>query len=193
MQKSARTICWVPLWNYTDAGTCGYGLEHLLLRDGQADSVILALDEARQPFRLAYTLNWDDAWRLHEADLHVTTEQYCRTLRLRSVGEGHWRDGEGKPLTHLDGCIDIDIWPTPFTNTFPIRREPMTIGDRRDVRVAWVRAPELTVTATPQAYTRIGERRYRFESLDGSGFQIDLAVDEQGLVLDYPELFRRLI
>ncbi len=33
---------------------------------------------------------------------------------------------EGAVLPHLAGCIDLDIWQTPFTATFPIRRVPVS-------------------------------------------------------------------
>jgi uncharacterized protein len=58
--------------------------------------------------------------------------------------------------------------------------------------MAWVSAPDLTVVAKPQAYTRLEERLYLFESLDGTGFKATLPVDEYGLVIDYPELFVRV-
>ena len=41
-----------------------------------------------------------------------------------------------------------------------------------------------------QRYTNLGGGRYRFESLDDD-FTADLTVDEAGLVVDYPGLFRR--
>ena len=88
--------------------------------------------------------------------------------------------------------MDIDIWPTPFTNTFPMRRELMAIGERRQFLMAWVFAPDLTVHPQPQAYTRIAERLYLFENLDGSGFKAELPVDEDDIVVDYPDLFRRV-
>lgn len=53
-------------------------------------------------------------------------------------------------------------------------------------------APDLTVHAQPQAYTRLADRLYLFENLDGSGFKAELPVDEDGIVLDYPDLFRRV-
>jgi hypothetical protein len=88
--------------------------------------------------------------------------------------------------------LDIDIWPTPFTNSFPILREPMAVGERRSFRMAWVLGTELTVKPQAQAYTRVRDRLYLFENLDGSGFKAELPVDEDGIVLDYPELFRRV-
>jgi hypothetical protein len=91
-------------------------------------------------------------------------------------------------------CCSTNIRPTatPFTNSFPIRRQPMTIGERREFRMAWIFGPELRVEPQSQAYTRLGERLYLFESLDGSGFSAELPVDEDGIVLDYPGLFRRV-
>jgi hypothetical protein len=46
-------------------------------------------------------------------------------LKLHTDGQGNWQDGEGKELVELDGCRDIDICPTPFTNSFPLRRESL--------------------------------------------------------------------
>lgn len=184
-----RAICWSPVWNEDREGV---GLEHLLLAEHSADSVVLAFDESHGPFRLSYRLSWDESWRLRDAELAVATEHDDKTLSLQTDGRGRWRGGSGRPVSELDGCLDIDIWPTPFTNTFPIRREPLTIGERREFRMAWIFGPELTFHAQPQAYTRLAEKLYLFESLDGSGFQAQLPVDDDGIVLDYPELFLRV-
>ncbi len=152
-----RAISWTRIWDKNREGT---GLEHLLLREGSADSVVLAFDEAGRPFRLAYQLAWDEAWRLRDARLVVTTERETRSLRLETDGKGHWRDGEARALPELQGCLDIDIWPTPFTNTFPIRRRPMAIGERLEFVMAWVSAPELIVRPVRQGYTRLADRLY---------------------------------
>ena len=184
-----RTICWTPIWNKDREGV---GLEHLLLAEHVADSIILAFDEQHGPFRLTYRLMWDKSWRLRDAEVVVATESFIRSLTLKTDGQGHWRHGDGRAIVELDGCIDVDIWPTPFTNSFPIWREPMAVGERREFRVAWVFAPDLTVHPQPQAYTRLADRLYLFENLDGNGFRAKLPVDEDGIVLDYPDLFRRV-
>jgi hypothetical protein len=187
MPQPLRTICWQPLWNPDHPGE---GLEHLLLSEGSADSVLLAIDEDG-PFRLQYRLTWDDEWRLHTAELTVASAQGDRTLRLETDGLGRWQ-GDGRSLDALEGCLDIDIWPTPFTNTFPVRRVQMALGERREFRVAWVDAPSLSVEPKAQAYTRVARDRYLFESLDGDDFRTELLVDEDGIVIDYPGLFRRV-
>ena len=184
-----RTICWTPTWNKDREGV---GLEHLLLSEHAADSVILAFDAEHGPFRLTYRLSWDESWRLGDAELVLATDSVTRSLILRTDGKGHWWHRDGPAIDDLDGCLDVDIWPTPFTNSFPIRREPMRVGERRRFRMAWIFAPDLTVRAQPQAYTRLADRLYLFENLDGSGFTAELPVDEDGIVLDYPDLFRRV-
>nr|WP_267873671.1 putative glycolipid-binding domain-containing protein [Massilia sp. Se16.2.3] len=90
----------------------------------------------------------------------------------------------------LDGCIDIDLTASCFTNTLPIRRLGAALTERQPIDVAWVWIPELRVEKARQAYTRLDDARVRFESV-GTGFQADLTVDGDGFVLDYPGLFRR--
>jgi hypothetical protein len=184
-----RTICWTPIWNKELQGV---GLEHLLLEPRVADSVVLAFDEKHGPFRLAYRLTWDESWQLRDADLVVSAERSTQSLSLQTDGQGRWRHANGRAIDELDGCMDIDIWPTPFTNSFPIRRVPMAVGERRQFRMAWIFAPDLAVHPQPQAYTRLDDRLYLFENLDGTGFRAELPVDEEGIVVDYPDLFRRV-
>lgn len=184
---TVHTLCWVPTWS-----RAGLGLEHVLVTERRADSALLAIDEDGVPFRLAYRLRWDDAGLLREADLEAVKGERTRTLSLRADGRGRWWHADGAAIAHLDGCLDIDIWPTPLTNSFPIWRSRLGIGQREAYRMAWVAAPDLDVVAQPQAYTRLEARLYVFENLDGSGFTATLPVDEAGFVTDYPELFRRV-
>ena len=103
-----RTVCWVPVWN---AAQPGVGIEHLLLSDGRADGVVIAVDEEVGPFRLAYRLSWDESWRLREATLSLVDDEggAFRSMRLRSDGDGHWQDGEGRALVELVGLSLIHI------------------------------------------------------------------------------------
>jgi hypothetical protein len=189
MASRTQTICWTPTWNEKQKGV---GLEHLLLGEGEADSTILAIDEEHGPFRLSYQLHWDASWQIRSAELLVKTERFTGSLSLQTDGHGRWQHRDGRTIDELDGCRDIDIWPTPFTNSFPIRREPLQVGERRLFRMAWIFALDLTFHAQPQAYTRLSDSLYLFENLDGTGFRAELPVDDEGIVLDYPELFRRL-
>ena len=182
-----HTVCWVPIWSQN-----GLGLEHVLVAGNTADSSLLAIDEDGEPFRLVYRLRWDDAGLVRQAELEASKSHQVRSLSLQTDGRGRWSGSLGEHLSHLDGCNDIDIWPTPLTNSFPIWRSHLRIGQRQEYRVAWVSAPDLQVVAKSQAYTRLEDRLYLFESMDETGFKATLPVDHDGFVTDYPELFRRV-
>lgn len=101
-----------------------------------------------------------------------------------------WYDTQSEQIAALLGCTDIDFEMTPFTNTLPISRAPLAIGETRRFRLAYIPAGNFEPFPTEQIYTRLEERLYRFETADGS-FSADIAVDEDGLVTDYPGLFVR--
>jgi uncharacterized protein len=172
-------------WDGPDAG-----LEHLEIRlDGDhvlAEGVVIgSLDGER--FGLDYRLVLDRAWRVREAGLRTTAG---RVLQLTGDGTGLWTVN-GHVDESLRGCIDLDIQATPFTNTLPVRRLTWSPGRAATIEVAYIDVPSLKVEPSPQRYTAlVPGSRYRFEALD-TGFTADLSVDAEGLVLDYPGLFRR--
>jgi uncharacterized protein len=104
---------------------------------------------------------------------------------------GRWGEVNGAQRDDLAGCDDLDLMSTPFTNTLPIRRLGLTIGESSDLQVAWVNPETLGVVPVGQRYTRLGERTWLYEQ-PAIAFSATLEVDEYGLVLDYPGLFRRL-
>ena len=178
----------------------GRGFEHLALRQEagavRADSLIIAMDDDGRSFRARYVVECDGGWAVRRARIEVL-EEPGRAMELRADGRGHWTDAAtGSPLP-LDGCVDIDIYPSPFTNTLPIRRfADATVGRVVRIDVAWVLLPTLTIEAKPQEYTLLersrGGSRWRFRALDSS-FTAELGVDDNGLVLDYPGIARRVL
>jgi len=104
----------------------------------------------------------------------------------------------GKPLPSLKGCLDVDIAVTPFTNTLPIRRLALPPSASATLRMTYITVPDLQVAVTEQRYTCLEATsfggRYRFESLEQgvTSFTAELPVGQDGLVLHYPELFRRV-
>ncbi|WP_026378350.1 putative glycolipid-binding domain-containing protein [Agromyces italicus] len=90
----------------------------------------------------------------------------------------------------LDVAREVDIAISPLSNSLPIRRLGLAIGESAEITTAYVSVPHLTVATDPQRYTRLAEREYRYESRD-SDFVATLAVDAHGLVIDYPGLFVR--
>lgn len=171
---------------------CG-GLEHLTLEpreDGWRATATVVGARGGRPYGARYVIDGDAGWHVRFFKIEMTDGH---TLQLSSDGEGHWRDEDGRPRAEFDGCLDIDLAATPFTNTLPIRRSGLTVKNgRREFAMLFVPFDTLEPYAINQFYTCLtDDRLYRFETADGS-FTADLPLDEDGLVTDYPDLFQRL-
>jgi hypothetical protein len=175
---------------YRFAPVDGGGLEHLSLQ--WRDDVIVAesvvVGDRGGHYGCSYRICCDSDWHVRSVEVVVAGGGSCV---LTSDGQGEWRDGDGRILPLLAGCIDVDISATPFTNTLPIRRLGARLAERTGITVAYIKVPELGPRPMDQAYTRLADGRYLYESV-GSGFQAALSVDADGVALDYPGLFRRI-
>ena len=139
--------------------------------------------------RIRYRVTCDGTWRTQASWVTIKEGRARRRLALFVTEDGGWILN-GKEQGDLQGCIDIDLEVSPATNTLPIRRLDSAVGEERQIQVAWVRFPDLRVEPTLQRYTRVAERRYRFENL-ASGYSVEILVDDVGLVLEYPDLWSR--
>jgi uncharacterized protein len=83
--------------------------------------------------------------------------------------------------------VDVDLSFTPATNTLPIRRLRLDVGEEAEILVAWLVWPELEVRPVRQRYARLAQDRYRYAQDD---FEAELVVDDEGLVLEYEGLWR---
>lgn len=137
--------------------------------------------------RVEYHLELDTHWQV----LRVSVQEGDTRIDPERDSGGTWRDGDGVLLPDLAGCIDVDISITPFTNTLPIRRLRLAERESAEIRVVYIKVPGLTLRPTRQRYTNLGNGRYRYEALD-RGFTTVMTVDACGLVLECPDLFRRL-
>jgi uncharacterized protein len=172
----------------------GKGVEHTVVRcapaSNGADGVVIGTADGHE-FAARYQIRCDGSWRLQHALIELVGDH--RKVALTSDGHGKWTDACGIPLPALDGAIDLDFSASPFTNTLPIRRLQLAKGNSAEIRAVYVHFPDLAVMSDPQRYTCLEPlRAYRYESLD-SDFVRDIQVDQNGLVVSYPGLFKRLL
>ncbi len=164
------------------------GIEHASVRnsdDGIAvDSVVLArLDDG--PVRLHYRLDCDLAWHPRRLVIQIHGQPGISLIKT----DNRWHGADGRPFPDLDGCIDVDIALTPFTNTIPIRRLGLGNRESADLDVVYINpASTVEISRTRQRYTRT-DAGFRYESGD---FRADLQVDEDGVVTNYPRLWTLL-
>lgn len=186
------------IWSEMD----GPGLEHLkLTRDEEgylADGMYVGRNDETTPYRLHYAIRIHPDWRMSSISLTLMDGPDGTDEMFLAVDEaGKWRNGTGEAIPELEGCHEIDIFATPFTNTLPIRRLRLTVGESAEISVAYIDTPTLEVRPVRQRYECIrpfdaGNGLYRYEGLFRSGKAVEIEVDSEGLVVDYPDSFRRV-
>jgi hypothetical protein len=197
-------------WERRDA----IGVEHALVdaRTGlYARGTAVAVDPIAYTCR--YELRTDPSWVTARVDVAAVGAGWARTARLE-LAAGRWRvtaseqgdldaaltaaghAGAGLPGTEdpdlLYGAYDVDLSGSPLTNTLPIRRLGLfkaETGVAHRLNVAWVLLPSLEVIQADQIYTPLGEGRVRYAS---ETFSADLVCDDDGFVIEYPGLARRV-
>jgi len=139
------------------------------------------------PLEVRYLVTTDENGLTRRVELDLDNGSTHRVLLADGAGRWNW-DGDPE-LTDVAGCLDVDLTVTPATNTLPIRRLGLEIGQAADLRMAWMQFPDLEVIPSEQRYERLAADRWKFSTGD---FQAELLVDRDGLVLDYGGLFRSL-
>jgi uncharacterized protein len=175
------------VWTRIDAT----GLERFEMRPDPTGWTLrgtILLVHERAPFEARYEVTCDQAWVTRAVVIDLRGPDGDRSLRL-TADAGRWYDG-GVERDAVRGCVDVDLGWSPSTNTLPIRRLDLAVGEERGVTAAWVRFPELVLEPLPQQYRRLSERRYRYSSARGR-FVAELEVDDQGLVTTYGQLWVR--
>ncbi|MCR6671812.1 putative glycolipid-binding domain-containing protein [Devosia ginsengisoli] len=137
-------------------------------------------------YGLFYRIKLDDREHVRMVRLERTDG---KVLELFSDGAGDWSDDRAEPLPALRHCLDIDIWPTPLTNSLPLWRCQWTIDQPQRFAMAWIDGDEMTVKRSEQIYTQLDATHFRFQGAEG--FERVIEVDADFLVVDYPGLFAR--
>jgi len=162
----------------------------ITVRDGGLSLIGTVLGaEDGVPIRVEYRVLADASGAttaVHVRDLRGFGQ---RTLTLARDAKHNWTV-DGATVKALKGCIDVDLGCSPSTNTLPIRRLRLGVGQSKAIKAAWVRFPGLSVEKATQSYTRVDEFTYRYAS---GTFEAELVVDEEGVVAQYAEWQRTAI
>ena len=137
---------------------------------------------------ISYKIECDPQWRTLSALVQGTAASRPFHFEF-TVEHGQWtKDGEAVP--QVAGALDIDLGFTPATNTLPIRRLSLAVGESAPVISAWLRFPELRFESLTQTYSRESEQVYRYVAqVDGAPVVATLDIDAYGRVLRYEGLW----
>jgi uncharacterized protein len=144
--------------------------------------------EDQKAWVVNYEIEIDDAWATRWARATGHSPSGSRSTLLEADGTGTWRiDGQAAP--HLEGCLDVDLESSAFTNALPVHRMQPSIGERSAAPAAYIRVESLAVERLEQTYIRVsddGPRRRFTYAAPAFEFACQLVYDASGLVLDYP-------
>jgi hypothetical protein len=145
------------------------------------------------PYWIDYSLETADAWVTARVSVRARWDGGEAALDLRRDG-GRWTV-DGDPRPDLDEAFDCDLAACPLTNTMPILRHSLhrAAGDHTFV-MAFIEVPNLRVDISTQRYTHVrvadNGARVRFQS---GSFESELTIDDNGFIVDYPKLGRRVV
>ncbi len=166
-------------WRFVDAVD---GFEVMYAEPGRLRGHTSAVEDGRA-YAVAYEITLDDEWRTREVRVSSDTVTGTRSTLLVSDGDGRWTV-DGVPAPHLDGLVDVDLEASACTNTLPVHRLAMPVGEATVASAAYVQALDLKVRRLDQTYRRIDDHHFDYTS-EGD-FHAVLEYDTSGLVVDYP-------
>jgi uncharacterized protein len=149
-------------------------------------TVVAALDAT--PVKIRYGVICDGVWETKAVHIAVRRESAEEPLHFAVGDDGQWAT-RGGPIPLAGRFADVDISLTPATNTLPIRRLGLEVGESAEVKAMWVGLPSGELEPLAQIYTRIDTNLYQYQS---GSFQANIEVDELGLVTRYADMWRRV-
>ncbi|WP_273127801.1 putative glycolipid-binding domain-containing protein [Bacillus weihaiensis] len=173
-----------------------YGCEYLKLENKSENlviqSTVIYVDEKKtNAHNLNYYVELDEHWRTKRFSINVDN---IDSIELHTDGHGNWFNTDGESIYNLKGAIDIDISATPFSNSLPINRINWSINQIEHFHMVYISVPSLETKKVPQTYQYIrkeGELKYfKYRCYD---YETIICVDSNGLVVDYPNAFSRIL
>ncbi|HWR25394.1 MAG TPA: putative glycolipid-binding domain-containing protein [Methanosarcina sp.] len=182
--NKARTIVWQALaWQSTVVHT------HKVNEDIRGHGFAIGKTDGNIPFAMDYDLALTADWNIKEMSVKSLLDE--RAIRLVHEGD-QWYDGKGQYLPEFDGIEFVDISISPFTNTLPIKRLQFEGEQAQKVDIIYFDENKFTLQKVQQIYSHLGERTYCYQDIELPDFVSNITVDEDGLVIDFPKMFRRV-
>lgn len=157
--------------------------EHFSYRPGPDAGTlagVVILSRNGRPTTIDYEVRLTGEWAVRTCKFTVVDVDGAALTEIVAEDGRWWVNGKERP--DLAGCTDIDLGWTPSTNSLPIRRISLAVGQSITIRAAWVTFPDMEVRPADQRYTRTGEQAWTYQS---GNFTAELVTDHLGFVDRY--------
>lgn len=176
------------IWRRFEAIGAGHEYARVFFEDSKRflDGTAIFVYEKRF-CRLDYKIECDVNWQTVSAQVSGFVGMEKIEIGIAVDAKKCWTiNGKANPQTA--NCTDIDLNFSPVTNTLPVRRLNLQIGEKAEVRAAWLRFPSFKLEVLKQTYERIAENVFHYESAGGK-FKTEIEINDFGLVINYPNLW----
>ena len=182
-----QALCWRRI---LDNNSLEYAVLQPLAAGLELAGTVVAIHKDA-PLEVRYRIECDADWRTRSVSIEQRLGLEQSILFLTVDDAGNWSDHRTGPIDALTGCLDVDLELSPITNSLPVNRLKLDVGQVEEIAVAWVRFPTLEIVHARQSYERLSDRTYCYRSL-GSGFTANIDVDESGLTIRYEGIWERV-
>lgn len=174
------------LWRRNDRP--GHEYARLAREDsGWLLSGVALFEHESLPCNLSYAIRCDAGWVTTSARVSGSVGHREVDVTILADAARAWTLN-GESCDGVSGAVDVDLNFSPSTNLLPIRRLNLAVGERREIRAAWLRFPGFDLAPLVQSYERTGEHAFVYDS-NGGRFVAELRVGEPGWPLSYGNIW----
>ncbi len=159
-------------------------------------ALVASATDEEPAYSATYSLATGETGVVSRVSVRAVNAEGEHQVTLNRSEEGIWLvdHGQGAERTNFDGAVDVDVSACVLFNAIPVRRLGLhKAAGEYELSVVRVLLPDLSVHLVRQTYRSDGPTDGpAVVSFRQGDFTADLTVDEQGLVVDYPGLARRI-
>ncbi len=176
------------IWRRANAIGAGHEYARVIAENSQLFLEGAAIFVYEKQFcKLDYRIECDADWQTTSARVSGFVGGEKIEIEIAVDAKKRWTIN-GVENTETANCTDIDLNFSPITNTLPIRRLNLQIGEKATVRAAWLKFPSFKLETLEQTYERTGENRYVYESAGGA-FRAEIETNKIGLATCYGDFW----
>lgn len=143
------------------------------------------------PWSIWYVIKLNKDWHARHAIIDNLVGNH---LEIEGDGQGSWLVN-GNPQPELEGCLDLDFEASLVTNTAPVHRLRLAVGEQGESAAVYIRSRGLAVERLDQTYRRLPDqgKELRFEyNSPRFEYHDTLHFGADGLIVQYPGIGERV-
>lgn len=142
-----------------------------------------------QVYGLDYQIVVDEQWKTRFFSINSSQGNKSYSVHAHKINNLWVIDDVEYP--EFNECLDVNIATTPYTNTLPINRLKLEIGESKEINVLYINPLEERITLVMQRYKRLSDFTYFYENL-WNDFKATIIVDEDGIVQEYSGMYKAI-